>query len=776
MCPRPLFALVAALGFLATTAGAEPGPTVVTDALIAPYFTARSAPAELRRAWRKLQAGRTKDARRRFARFLDRKPDHPMAGASGFLLGALLLEADDRAAAIDRFSAAAERWPLMADDARFRAANAALEIGDYARTQALCRAIPMASPWGPESRYLRGRALVLEDDPAARASGIALLEQLVADPAGAGDRDRIALSLARAYEQGERHADAGRVFDRLARENAGAWLGRKAASGLARLAPHLGAAVRRVVGAPTVAAHLAKAQSLLRRHRSDEVLSEVDAVLADARIRRGTEVWCEAQWLGGQAARKKRDHTDAAGRLGRFIDGCPDHPERERALYAAGLSHWTADETDEALIRFEMLWKTAENHRLADDAVHLSARIHLERGDHAVAQRLLDTQIAEFADGDMLDDAHWLSFLGLFDAGKFDEAVAYIDSIGDATGEDDAYTLGRLAYFRGRALDRAGRGAEALAAYEAVARDHPMSWYALLALNRLRAVTPARFRRAMRPSIRATASGEIVVPPTLEAHADFQRGLALLRLGLTTDARVAFDRTRREIGEDPDPLWALAAIFHRIGAWPISHNIARRDIAGFGTKWPTGVERAYYDIAFPRPFADHVRRWSKKRALDPALPWAIMREESGFNPRAESWANALGLMQLMLRTARDLARGDGISKRRVRRLRATDVKQPDLNVRLGTRYLARLLERYGKHPVLVIAGYNGGYGNLDGWLRARGDQPLDLWVERIPFGQTRHYTKRVATSYWTYRWLAASEDAPPDALVPTIAMKLPAAP
>ena len=274
MCPRPLFALVAALGFLATTAGAEPGPTVVTDALIAPYFTARSAPAELRRAWRKLQAGRTKDARRRFARFLDRKPDHPMAGASGFLLGALLLEADDRAAAIDRFSAAAERWPLMADDARFRAANAALEIGDYARTQALCRAIPMASPWGPESRYLRGRALVLEDDPAARASGIALLEQLVADPAGAGDRDRIALSLARAYEQGERHADAGRVFDRLARENAGAWLGRKAASGLARLAPHLGAAVRRVVGAPTVAAHLAKAQSLLRRHRSDEVLSE----------------------------------------------------------------------------------------------------------------------------------------------------------------------------------------------------------------------------------------------------------------------------------------------------------------------------------------------------------------------------------------------------------------------------------------------------------------------------------------------------------------------
>jgi soluble lytic murein transglycosylase len=54
---------------------------------------------------------------------------------------------------------------------------------------------------------------------------------------------------------------------------------------------------------------------------------------------------------------------------------------------------------------------------------------------------------------------------------------------------------------------------------------------------------------------------------------------------------------------------------------------------------------------------------------------------------------------------------------------------------------------------VTISGYNGGFGNVDRWLGARGKQPLDLWVEDIPFGQTRHYTKRVLTTMWIYRWL-----------------------
>ena len=82
-----------------------------------------------------------------------------------------------------------------------------------------------------------------------------------------------------------------------------------------------------------------------------------------------------------------------------------------------------------------------------------------------------------------------------------------------------------------------------------------------------------------------------------------------------------------------------------------------------------------------------------------------------------------------------------------------DILAPKNNIALGAAYLGRLARTYAHHPLLVIAGYNGGQGNIKRWLDARGDQPMDLWVEDIPYDQTRNYTKRVATSYWRYRWL-----------------------
>jgi soluble lytic murein transglycosylase len=69
-------------------------------------------------------------------------------------------------------------------------------------------------------------------------------------------------------------------------------------------------------------------------------------------------------------------------------------------------------------------------------------------------------------------------------------------------------------------------------------------------------------------------------------------------------------------------------------------------------------------------------------------------------------------------------------------------------------------DKLGDHPALMIAGYNGGHGNVSRWLDERGDLPLDLWVEDIPYGQTRKYTKRVLSTFWTYNWLYSESRVP----------------
>ncbi len=144
--------------------------------------------------------------------------------------------------------------------------------------------------------------------------------------------------------------------------------------------------------------------------------------------------------------------------------------------------------------------------------------------------------------------------------------------------------------------------------------------------------------------------------------------------------------------------------------------------------------------------------------LDPALLQAVARQESRFTAGVESPVGAVGLMQLMPSTASELAG---------RRLEGTSLKDPALNSRLGARYLRQLLEQWQGNPVLAVASYNAGPGAVAHWLKTGlgSDSPKpagapislqrdpELWIEAIPYPETRLYTKKVLGNLWSYRRL-----------------------
>jgi soluble lytic murein transglycosylase len=130
---------------------------------------------------------------------------------------------------------------------------------------------------------------------------------------------------------------------------------------------------------------------------------------------------------------------------------------------------------------------------------------------------------------------------------------------------------------------------------------------------------------------------------------------------------------------------------------------------------------------------------------------AIARQESELNPGAASDAGARGLMQLMPATARGVAEGMGL-----RYDPARLVADPNYNARLGTAYLARMLKRYDGSYVLATAAYNAGPGRVDEWIRTNGDPrkpQVDsvIWIESIPFSETRNYVMRVLEGVQVYR-------------------------
>ncbi|WP_232818216.1 transglycosylase SLT domain-containing protein [Zobellella maritima] len=144
------------------------------------------------------------------------------------------------------------------------------------------------------------------------------------------------------------------------------------------------------------------------------------------------------------------------------------------------------------------------------------------------------------------------------------------------------------------------------------------------------------------------------------------------------------------------------------------------------------------DLRFPVVYRDSFRRQAQRLKIEEATLFAIARQESAFFEQARSPAGAGGLMQLMPGTARETARKHGIPFGS-----ANDVYHPDINVQLGSAYFRELLNRYDNNRILAIAAYNAGPGRINGWLKDSGSRPFDVWVENIPFRETRGYVQNV---------------------------------
>jgi hypothetical protein len=158
-------------------------------------------------------------------------------------------------------------------------------------------------------------------------------------------------------------------------------------------------------------------------------------------------------------------------------------------------------------------------------------------------------------------------------------------------------------------------------------------------------------------------------------------------------------------------------------------------------------------LFFPRAFAELIADHSRRQEVDPSLVLALIREESFFRSDVRSPANAIGLMQLLQGTARQVASNSGL------KVRARDLYDPEINIRLGLQYLKTLLERYDRRLYLALAAYNAGPHRVDQWLL---DYPLadeEEFIEMIPFAETRNYVKNILRNYFFYQYYYEKDSA-----------------
>ena len=179
-------------------------------------------------------------------------------------------------------------------------------------------------------------------------------------------------------------------------------------------------------------------------------------------------------------------------------------------------------------------------------------------------------------------------------------------------------------------------------------------------------------------------------------------------------------------GRSSAELRGLAAHAAHAGWYELAVDAARRADADGALRW-----------RFPPAYEETFRSVGAAKDLDPYLLMALARRESGFNPRARSGAGARGLMQLLPGTAREQAERFGMP------LASTEsLWDPDTNALLGAAYLRRLLDRFDGNRPIALAAYNAGPSRVAQWLEAP-EKPFDVWIESIPFHETRSYVQAV---------------------------------
>jgi soluble lytic murein transglycosylase len=704
------------------------------------------------------------DDRRAALEFERATLSHPPAAADAasfaFLTGVLAERSSNSVGALSAYDRAKRPDYVLAGYAGAGRARALLLLGKNREALAEATALPELPALAGTRRLLMAEASFKSGD---RAGAMAAWRAELAAPSATTDKSEVALRLTDALVTAPKANDPELLEAlSLARRVTAEAAARPDVSVRARTLAELSLslmsdAARTRHATPSVAEELLLVEGLVDARRFRDALAAASSLSSRVTgLAKADDIPCRLASAQAKAHAGVRERPKASEVMMQGLASCESHPRlHARALFNAAKYAAADGRYSDAARLYARVESEHASETLADDARLHAALAYLELGVEARFTSLLSSMPDDFPSGDMVVEGLFRLAVRRMDkldwSGAASVLARAVERVGDeaADAARGSELAGRERYFQARAELLLGQRERALAALETIVEQLPLSYYTLHAYGRLRELDATRAERARAQALeRSGAAARPRFSAQLLAEPGFLRALELLRVGGDSLAVAELDvlgLTRP--GAGPELLWAVARAYSRAGAEKLAHDVARGRLTDWLLRWPAGDWLAAWQVAFPEPYKPLVEASAKRAGLDQSIVYAIMREESAFDPRAESSADAHGLMQLIPGTAKAAAKGTNLpSDRRA-------LKRPSVNVELGCRTLARYMKAFPDNELLGIPAYNAGPGRVRAWLAARPSADFDLWVELIPYLETRRYTKRVLASRAAYSFL-----------------------
>jgi soluble lytic murein transglycosylase len=322
----------------------------------------------------------------------------------------------------------------------------------------------------------------------------------------------------------------------------------------------------------------------------------------------------------------------------------------------------------------------------------------------------------------------------------------------------DSSNRGKAGYWAARDAELVGKIADACALYDAVSYRYGANWYGYIALQRLTAMrgqgkcqTPTNFpANSLVPKAVAnlkvvTVAAETARDKELE-RADKSEELSIV--GLFDWAIDELKEAKITANNSPKINLALAKHYRLKGDQVNALLSLAKSYPDYAQMFPEEMGREEWDIFYPLTNWNDIKYWAAQRRLDAYQVAGFIRQETIFDPRAKSSANAYGLMQLLIPTARAVARKYNSVTQTIT---AETLFNPQLNIELGTAYIRDQYDKFGRVEYVAVA-YNAGPGRVTQWAKTL-PYEIDEYVENIPFKETKGYVQGIIRNSAQYRRL-----------------------
>ncbi len=507
---------------------------------------------------------------------------------------------------------------------------------------------------------------------------------------------------------------------------------------------------------------LARARVLILRNQNNKVISTLQE-LSRTDISQKSASICEAHYMLGKALRNQRQYKDANKYLHQVIKYCEGDVKRDAFFVASRLA--AMQPSDDSLSLFDRFLEEYPSHSYADDVLSWKITVLHEIKSSKEVNEAYVTFLDKYPAGDMAQNVTFRQAFFFAAQANFTRAVEMLKASMDNASKSLPDL--RANYWYGRFLlypslvdwpenPDEGQKKEGLLALKLLSTEYPHTYYGYLAQRLVDGIVngksvPAKKIKQQKPAIVKNAEQLkpiIAKNINLEKDEDFRQATCLSDAGYQDEALIYLQKMFQEKTSTEDRI-TLAHLSHKLGRPDKGHQLMRQSGMSFPFAYDIRTQTLPWQLAFPKAYEKQITQAAQTAKMSTSLLFAIAREESAFDANAFSWAGARGLCQLMPDVAFAQAK-----KIKMKLASQDALFLPEINALLGADHFMEQLKNLG-HPLLAIAAYNGGGGSVRKWLSKMPSEPfpVDVFVEQIPFEQTRDYVKKVSNAWMTYSWL-----------------------